>query len=147
MNYLEQQYQNWREVKQIKSAMLRSASNLERNHYPGSDSFTSQTYSDSYGGSIAPTRRKVTFTATDSTTTPLVELGIGNVGGNTAWDQQGAMAVKYPQIRRTSTTSAGIAQWIILFNAAITSSGTPATVTYNFDVVSNVPGSISVGSV
>lgn len=147
MNYLEQQYQNWREVKQIKSAMLRSASNLDRNSYSGSDSFTSQTYTNAYGSGIAPTRRKITFTATDSTTTPLVELGIGNVGGNTEWNQQGAMAVKYPQIRRTSTTSSGVAEWVIVFNAAITSSGTAATVTYNFDVVSNVAGSISVGSV
>lgn len=146
MNYLEQQYQNWREVKQIKSAMLRSASNLDRNSYSGSDSFTSQTYTNAYGSGIAPTRRKITFTATDSTTTPLVELGIGNVGGNTEWNQQGAMAVKYPQIRRTSTTSSGVAEWVIVFNAAITSSGTAATVTYNFDVVSNVTGSISVGS-
>ena len=147
MNYLERQYQNWREVKQIKAAMLRSASTLDRNRYYGSDSFTSQTYSDAYGGGIAPTRRKVTFTATDSSSTPLVELGIGNVGGNTAWDQQGAMAVKYPQIRRVSTATPGVAQWIIMFNAAITSSGTAATVTYDYDVVSNVPGSISVGSV
>lgn len=147
MNYLQRQLLNWNEVVQLKSALVRSASTLNRYHKTGSDSFVSQTYTDSYGTGIAPTRRKITFTATDTTTTPLVELGISNIGGNTAWDQQGAMAVKFPQWHRTTTTTSGVAEWIITFNAAITSTGTPATVTYDFDVVSNVDGSVSVGAV